>query len=180
MPQTTTLKLGDAAPAFSLPGVDGKTYQLEDFSFAKALCVIFMCNHCPYVKAAIDRIIAIQRDCAGKGVQVIGINSNETVNHPEDSFEHMVRWAKEKRFNFPYLRDDRQDVARAYGAQRTPHIFVFDQQRKLRYTGAVDDNTQDAAKVKRQYLREAIDALLAGQPVEEAQTHAIGCSVKWA
>ncbi len=180
MPAMASLKLGDAAPAFSLPGVDGKTYRLEDFSSAKALCVIFMCNHCPYVKATIDRIIALQRDYAGKAAQVVGINSNETVNHPEDSFEQMIRWAKEKAFNFPYLRDDTQAVARAYGAERTPHIFVFDQSRKLRYTGAIDDNTQDPTKVKRRYLREAIDALLANQPVKEAETHAIGCSVKWA
>ena len=180
MPQTTTLKLGDTAPAFSLPGVDGKTYRLEDLSSAKVLCVIFMCNHCPYVKATIDRIIAIQRDYAGKGAAVIGINSNETVNHPEDSFDQMVRWAKEKSFNFPYLRDDSQEVVRAYGAERTPHIFLFDAQRKLRYTGAIDDNTQDASKAKRHYLREAIDALLAGQPIKEAETHAIGCTVKWA
>ena len=180
MPQTTTLKLGDIAPGFSLPGVDGKTYRLEDFSSAKALCVIFMCNHCPYVKATIDRIIAIQRDYAGNGAAIVGINSNETVNHPEDSFDYMVQWAKEKSFNFPYLRDDSQDIARAYGAERTPHIFLFDAQRKLRYTGAVDDNTQDATKAKRHYLREAIDALLAGQAVKDAETHAIGCTVKWA
>ncbi len=180
MPQATTLKLGDPAPPFSLPGVDGKTYRLEDFSSAKTLCVIFMCNHCPYVKATIDRIIAIQRDYAGKGATIVGINANETVNHPEDSFDQMVRWAKEKSFNFPYLRDDSQDTARAYGAERTPHIFLFDAQRKLRYTGAIDDNTKEPANVKRQYLREAIDALLTGQPIKEAETPAMGCTVKWA
>ncbi len=176
----TTLKIGDAAPEFSLPATDGKTYRLADLASTQVVCVIFMCNHCPYVKATIDRIIALQRDYAGKGVQIVGINSNETANHPEDSFEHMVRWAQEKAFNFPYLRDDTQAVARAYGAERTPHIFLFDQQRQLRYTGAIDDNTQDPTKVKRHYLREAIDALLANQPVKEAETHAIGCSVKWA
>jgi len=180
MPTTATLKLGDAAPEFSLPGVDGKTYHLKELVSSRVVCVIFMCNHCPYVKAAIDRIIALQQNYTGKGVQVIGVNSNETGNHPEDSLEHMIRWAKEKWFNFPYLRDESQAVARAYGAERTPHIFLFDQQRTLRYTGAIDDNTQDPSKVKRQYLREAIDALLANQPVKEAQTHAIGCSVKWA
>ena len=180
MPATETLALGDPAPDFSLSGVDGKTHRLADFSASPVLCVIFMCNHCPYVRATIDRIIALQRDYSGDGVQVVGINSNETVNHPEDSLEHMIRWAKEKRFNFPYLRDETQAVARAYGAQRTPHIFLFGRDRRLRYTGAVDDSTQDPAKVKRQYLREAIDALLANQPVKDAQTHAIGCSVKWA
>ena len=180
MPTPATVKLGDAAPDFSLPGADGKTYRLNDFASSHVVCVIFICNHCPYVKATIDRIIALQRDYVGKGVQVIGINSNETVNHPEDSLEHMVRWAKEKRFNFPYLRDESQAVARAYGAERTPHIFLFDQARRLRYTGAIDDNTQDPSQVKRRYLHEAIEALLANQPVKEAETHAIGCSVKWA
>ena len=174
------MKLGETAPDFSLPGTDGKTYRLADFASTHVVCVIFMCNHCPYVKATIDRIIALQRDYVGKGAQVIGINSNETANHPEDSVEHMIRWAKEKAFNFPYLRDETQAVARAYGAERTPHIFLFDQQRALRYTGAIDDNTQDPTKVRRRYLREAIDALLAHQPIKEAQTHAIGCSVKWA
>lgn len=174
------MRLGDTAPDFSLPATDGTTYRLVDCASSKVVCVIFMCNHCPYVKATIDRIIALQRDYAGKGVRIIGINSNETANHPEDSVECMIRWAKEQSFNFPYLRDDTQAVARAYGAERTPHIFLLDQRRALRYTGAIDDNTQDAAKVKRRYLREAIDALLANQPVKEAETHAIGCSVKWA
>ena len=109
-----------------------------------------------------------------------GINANETQNYPEDDLPHMIQWAKEKRFNFPYLRDDSQAVARAYGAERTPHIFLFDRDRKLRYTGAIDDNTQDASKVKRRYLREAIEALLANQPLKESQTHAMGCTIKWA
>jgi len=180
MPTTVTLKLGDAAPGFSLPGVDGKTWRLSDVRDKPVACVIFMCNHCPYVKATIDRLIGIQRDYAGKGVQLIGINANETKNYPEDDLPHMIRWAKEKAFNFPYLRDEAQAVARAYGAERTPHIFLFDRERTLRYTGAIDDNTQDASKVTRRYLREAIDALLASQPVKETQTHAMGCSIKWA
>jgi len=174
------LKLGNAAPPFSLPAVDGRTYSLASFSDAPAVVVIFMCNHCPYVKATIDRIIAIARDYAERGVAVIGINSNETVNHPEDSFDNMQRWAQAKSFNFPYLRDETQAVARAYSAERTPHIFLFDQERKLRYTGAIDDNTEHPSKVKRQYLREAIDALLAKRAPKEAETHAIGCTIKWA
>ena len=174
------MKLGDAAPEFSLPGVDGKTVRLADFRDQAAACVIFMCNHCPYVKATIDRLIALQRDYAPQGVQLIGINANETKNYPEDDLPHMIRWAKEQRFNFPYLRDDTQEVARAYGAERTPHIFLFDRQRKLCYTGAIDDNTQDASKATRHYLREAIDAILANQPVKETETHAVGCTIKWA
>ena len=175
-----TLNLGDAAVEFSLPGVDGKTIRLSDFHDKPAVCVVFMCNHCPYVKATIDRMLALQRDYADKGAQLIGINANETKNYPEDDLPHMIRWAKEKRFNFPYLRDEAQEVARAYGAERTPHIFLFDRQRKLCYTGAIDDNTQDASKATRHYLREAIDAILANQPVKDTETHAVGCTIKWA
>ena len=180
MPTAVTLKLGDAAPAFSLPGVDGKTYQVSDFGGTPALCVVFMCNHCPYVKATIDRLIALQRDYAAKGVQLVGINANETKNYPEDDLPHMQQWAKEKAFNFPYLRDESQAVARAYGAERTPHIFLFDRARRLAYTGAIDDNTKDETQVTRRYLREAIDAVLAGKPVADTQTQAMGCSIKWA
>ena len=180
MPTTTLLKLGDPAPAFALPGVDGQTYRLSDFDGKAVVCVIFMCNHCPYVKATIDRMLALQRDYESRGVQLVGINANETRNYPEDDLAHMVQWAKAKHFNFPYLRDETQAVARAYGAERTPHIFLFDRDRKLRYTGALDDNTQDPSKVTRRYLRDAIDALLANRPVGESQTSAMGCSIKWA
>jgi peroxiredoxin len=174
------MKLGEVAPDFALPGVDGQTHRLADFQDMPVLCVIFMCNHCPYVKATIDRLIALQRDYAAQGVQLVGINANETRNYPEDDLPHMIRWVREKGFNFPYLRDDTQAVARAYGAERTPHIFLFDRERTLRYTGAIDDSTQDPAKVRRRYLREAIDALLANQPIKEVETHAVGCTVKWA
>jgi len=174
------MKLGEPAPDFSLPGVDGKTWRLSDFGDKPVLCVIFMCNHCPYVKATIDRLIMLQRDYASKGVQLVGVNANETQHYPEDDLPHMIQWAKEKRFNFPYLRDETQSVARAYGAERTPHLFLFDRDRRLRYTGAIDDNTQDPTKVTRHYLREAIDAILANQAVKEAETHAVGCTIKWA
>ena len=174
------MELGERAPEFSLPGVDGKTYGLLEFRDTPVLCVIFMCNHCPYVKATIDRFMTLQQNYGAKGVQLVGINANETKNYPEDDLPHMKQWAKEKGFNFPYLRDETQAVARAYGAERTPHIFLFDRERKLRYTGALDDNVQDPTKVKRRYLQEAIDALLANQSVRETQTHAMGCTIKWA
>src|SRR3989338_1081898 len=174
------MRVGDLAPDFSLPGVDGTTHGLTAFADRPVLCIVFMCNHCPYVKATIDRLIALQRDYAGRGAAFVGINANETKNHPEDDLPHMIAWAKEKAFNFPYLRDDSQAVARAYGAQRTPHIFLFDRERRLRYTGAIDDNTHDPSKVTRRHLRDAIEALLANRPVAEAETHAIGCTVKWA
>lgn len=174
-----TLTHGDPAPDFTLPGTDGRERSLADFAGAKALAVIFSCNHCPYVQAYEGRMMAIQRDLGPQGVQVVAINSNETKNYPEDSFEKMVERAAALGFNFPYLRDESQAVARAYGAERTPHIFLFDQERKLVYTGAIDDNWKEPESATRHYLREAIQAVLAGQPVPEPSTHAIGCSVKW-
>lgn len=177
---TKSLSIGSIAPEFhSLPGVDGNTYSLEDFADRKVLVVVFSCNHCPYVKAYEDRMMAFQRDCAPKKVQLIAINSNDTKNYPDDDFNGMVRRAKEKGFTFPYLRDDDQSVAEAYGATYTPEFFVFDAERKLRYHGKMDDNYQSPADVKRQYLQEAVDAVLAGEPVAEPETHSIGCTIKW-
>ena len=173
------LKLGDRAPDFELPGVDGRTYSFQDFKDQRALVVIFSCNHCPYVQAYEDRIVAIQQDYVDRGVQFVAINSNDDRNYPEDSFEEMVKRAKTKRFTFPYLRDMSQAVARAFGATHTPQLFVFDQDRKLRYTGKIDDNWQEPNAVKRQYLREALDAILKGSEPVEARTHAIGCTIKW-
>ena len=175
-----TLHIGDQAPGFRLPGVDGRTYSLEEFTGKPVLIVVFSCNHCPYVQAYEDRMISIQRDYQPRGVQLIAINSNDDVNYPEDSFNAMVERAKAKGFNFPYLRDANQEVAKAYGATHTPQLFVFDHGRKLRYTGKIDDNWQNPGAVKRQYLREAVDALLQGAAPAEAETHAIGCTIKWA
>ena len=166
-------------PSFALPGVDGKNYGPDDFKGKKALAVIFSCNHCPYVQAYEDRMVEIQRDYASKGVQLIAINSNETKNFPEDDFAHMVKRAKDKEFNFPYLRDENQSVAKAYGPARTPEVFLFDQDFVLRYHGAIDDNYQDPAKVKRKYVREALDDILAGKPPRTKETSAVGCSIKW-
>ena len=174
------LELGDPAPAFRLPGVDGRTYSLEGLADKQVLVVIFSCNHCPYVQAYEDRMVAIQRDYRDRGVQLIAINSNDDVNYPEDRFERMVERAKSKAYNFPYLRDAAQDVAKAYGATHTPHLFVFGQDRRLRYTGKIDDAWQNPTAVKRHYLREALDALLGGAAPVEAKTHAIGCTIKWA
>ncbi len=164
---------------FDLPGTDGRNHSLSELKDKKALILIFSCNHCPYVQAYEDRVIDIQRDYASKGAQVVAINSNETSNHPDDSFENMVRRAKEKNFNFLYLRDESQSAARAFGATHTPHIFVFDQQGDLRYTGKIDDNWQEPSKVAKRYLRDALDAILSGNPVAEPETFAIGCTIKW-
>jgi peroxiredoxin len=173
------MKLGDSAPEFSLKGVDGGVTSLSSFKDAKALVVIFSCNHCPYVMAYEDRVIQLQKDYASKGVRFVAINSNDAVNYPDDSFDNMVKRAKEKGFNFPYLRDDAQAAAKAYGATHTPHLFVFDGARKLAYTGKIDDNWQDPAAVKSRFLKDALDDILSGKKPRVPETHAIGCTIKW-
>lgn len=173
------LNISDKIPGFSLKEVDGKTYSLGTFADKHVLVVFFGCNHCPYVQAYEQRLIDIQNDYGAKGVQLIDINSNEDKNYPEDSFPNMIKRAKEMGYNFPYLRDETQDVARAFGATHTPHMFVFDKDRRLSYTGKIDDNWQTPKAVKRQHLREALNALLAGNKAPEPITHAIGCTIKW-
>lgn len=173
------LKIGGKAPDFRLPGVDGKAYSLSDFKGKKILVVVFMCNHCPYVQAYLERIKAIQSDFGVKSVQVVGINSNDEVNYPDDSFEKMIEMNKSKKLNFPYLRDEDQSVASAYGAQCTPECFVFDADRKLSYHGRIDDNYKDENTVKTYDLRNAINALIHNQKVTIELTPAIGCSIKW-
>lgn len=173
------LKIGDRAPDFNLKGVDSKNHTLSSFTDNKILVVMFTCNHCPYVQGWEDRLVTIQRDYGPKGVQLVAINSNETKNYPEDSFDKMVIRAKEKRFNFPYLRDEDQSIAKAYDAACTPEIYVFDAERKLRYHGRVDDNYQDPKAVKSHDLKNALDDLLANHSVKNPETPAMGCSIKW-
>lgn len=177
------MKIGDPAPDFSLKGVDGKTWRLEDFAGSKALVVIFSCNHCPYVVAYEGRMIDLQKEFAARGARFALINSNEDQNYPEDSFENMVRRAGEKGYPFPYLRDETQAVARAYGAVRTPHLFVFAPAGPsgwvLAYTGKIDDNWQDPDRVKEPYLKRALEALTSGKPPPVRETDAIGCTIKW-
>jgi len=174
------LPLGEKAPDFSLPGVDGRTYSLQSFSDKPVLAVMFTCNHCPYVQAYEDRLIAVQRDFADRGVQLVAINANETQNYPEDDFPKMVQRAKMKNYNFPYLRDEDQSVAEAYGAHYTPEIFLLDRERRLRYTGRIDDNWQNPKAARSHDLRSAVEALLDGRAVSQPETHAIGCTIKWA
>ncbi len=173
------LRIGDKAPDFSLLSVDEKKYSLNDFKGKKILVIVFMCNHCPYVQAYVDRIKAIQSDFGIKGLQVVGINSNDELNYPDDSYEKMVEMSKSKKLNFPYLRDDIQDIASSYGAQCTPECFVFDGERKLKYHGRVDDNYKDEKSVKVYDLRNAINALLHNRKVPIELTQAMGCSIKW-
>lgn len=176
----TAIKLSDTLPEFkNLPGADGKPYSSSDFSDKDILVVVFSCNHCPYVRAHEKRMIAFQRDYAPKGVQLVAINSNDAKNYSEDRFEKMVQRAKEKGFNFPYLRDEDQSVAESFGATHTPQFFVFDRERKLRYSGKMDDNWEHPEAVKENYLRDALDAILGGKKVAVPETYSIGCTIKW-
>jgi peroxiredoxin len=172
------LSLGEKAPPFDLPGVDGRSHSLESFSGSRVLVVVFTCNHCPYSKAYEDRLVSIQSDFKKKGVQLVAINSNDEGAYPEDGFEMMISRAKEKGFNFPYLRDESQSVVGAYGAVCTPHIFAFDSSRTLRYRGRVDDS-KDPSKVTSHDLRNALDDLVAGSEVRVPDTRPFGCSIKW-
>jgi len=173
------LNIGDKAPDFGLPGVDGKAYSLNDFRSKKVLVLVFMCNHCPYVQAYIERLKSVQDDFGVKGVQIVGINSNDEVNYPDDSFDKMISMSKDKQLNFTYLRDEDQSTANAYGAQCTPECFVFDGERKLRYHGRVDDNYKDENAVQTYDLRNALNALIHNEKVGIELTPAIGCSIKW-
>jgi len=173
-----TLELGEKAPDFDLKGVDGARYSLASFSGSLVLTVIFSCNHCPYVKDYEDRMVGIQRDYSPKGVQLVAINSNDDKAYPDDSFPEMIRRAKEKGFNFPYLRDPNQEVVEAFGAVCTPHVFAFDKNRVLSYRGRVDDS-RDPARVKSLDLRNALDDLVSGAKVRIPDTRPFGCSIKW-
>lgn len=173
------IALGTKAPPFRLPGTDDRTYDLDSFRDARALVVVFTCNHCPYAKAYETRFVDLVNDYRERGVALVAINPNDDRSHPDDSFDNMKARAKERGFNFPYLRDDTQEIARAYGAVCTPDIFVFDDERALRYAGRVDDSWRDPSGVKRTDLRDALDAILAKRAIDFAVTPAMGCSIKW-
>ena len=174
-----TLDSGMPGPEFRLPGVDGHQHGLDDYADQKVVVLSFTCNHCPVAKATEDRLNALQNDYAGRGVALIAISSNETVNHPTDDLPHMIALAKAKGYQFPYLFDETQEVAKAYGAQRTPHFFVLGPDRRVAYTGAIDDSPNDASQAERHYVRDALEALLAGRPISKAKTDPVGCNVKW-
>jgi len=179
------LSIGSTIPSFQgLRGIDGGTYGLRDFSGCRILIIVFSCNHCPYVQAYEDRMKEFQSVYGSQGVRLVAVNSNETVNYPEDNFEEMVKRGKTRGFNFPYLRDENQSVADAFGATHTPEFFVFAPKSGahdlvLQYHGKMDDNYQQPAAVKRRYLQEAVESILAGRGVVEPETHSIGCTIKW-
>jgi peroxiredoxin len=174
-----TLSIGDKAPNFKLPATNGKTYQLDDFHDAKALVVFFTCNHCPFVLGSDEVTRKTAERFASQGVRFVGINSNGLETHPEDSFDLMVERMKAQKFPWTYLRDESQDVARAYGALRTPHFYLLDANRKLVYTGRGVDSPRDTSKMTVNDLERALQEHLAVKPVSVPMTNPLGCNVKW-
>jgi peroxiredoxin len=174
-----TLPLGSQAPAFSLPATDGKTYALENFAEASVLVVFFTCNHCPYVTGSDEVTRATALKFQPVGVRFVGINSNSAATHPNDDFPHMVTRMQEQRFPWIYLHDRSQAVAKAYGALRTPHFYVFDRERRLVYSGRGVDQPRNTAKMTVNDLDQALSDITAGRPVTKPLTNPIGCNVKW-
>lgn len=172
-------EVGDTASDFKLKNVDGKMISLADYKTAKGFIVIFDCNTCPYSKAYNQRIIDLNEKYAAKGVPVIAINANDPSRSSGDSFDEMVRIARKKGYTFPYLVDETQEVAKAYGATNTPHVFVLSGDLKVVYIGTIDDNSRKAEAVTKRYVEDAVDALLAGKTPAVTKTKAIGCGIKW-
>lgn len=174
--------VGDPVADFSLKNFDGKTVSLSDYKDGKGAIVIFDCNTCPYSKAYNDRIIALNKKYASQGFPVITINANDPQLSPGDSFEEMVARAKQKKYDFPYLIDESQAVARAFGATNTPHVFVLQKAGdnfQVAYIGTIDNNSRDASSVSKRYVEDAVDALIAGKTIGTKTTKAIGCGIKW-
>jgi peroxiredoxin len=164
---------------FHLMGIDDKIYSPGDFAGAKILVIVFMCNHCPYVKAVIGRLVKLQDEFSGMGVRFIGINPNDEKTYPEDSLENMKHYYIKWKMNFPYLRDDTQETAKSFDAICTPDIYVYDENRILKYRGRIDDNWKDENSVSKRELADALTCLLEGRQVSENQNPSIGCSIKW-
>jgi peroxiredoxin len=178
----TGYEVGDLVADFKLKNVDGKTVALSTYKDAKGAIIIFDCNTCPYSKAYNDRIIALNNNYSSKGFPVIAINANDPGISPGDSFDAMVKYAKDKNYSFPYLLDESQSVARAFGATNTPHVFVLKKEGKdfkVAYIGAIDNNSKDASAADKKYVEEAVDALVSGKEVPTNKTKAIGCTIKW-
>jgi peroxiredoxin len=176
MTTTTGFSIGDQAPHFELPDTGGKKHSLADG--AAATVVVFTCNHCPYALAWHDRIASVARDYADRGVRVLAINSNDAERYPRDSYEAMVERVSKEDWPMPYLHDQSQEVAHAYGAKTTPDVFLLDEQGRLRYRGAPDEDYDDPSK-DAAWLRVALDAVLSDRPPEPAETDPVGCSIKW-
>ncbi len=178
----TGLEPGSEAKDFKLKNTDGKQVALADYKSAKGFIIVFTCNHCPFAKAYENRIMALDKKYKLLGYPVIAINSNDSAAYPDDSYPEMVKRAKKKKYSFPYLYDQSQDIAKAYGALKTPHIFLLHKENNklvLKYTGAIDDNSDDEKKVTQKYLENALTELMAGKEVTVKTTKAIGCGIKW-
>jgi peroxiredoxin len=175
-------KVGDKAADFKLLNVDGKMVSMADYKTAKGIIVVFTCNHCPFAKKYESRIMNLDKMFRPKGYPVIAISPNDTAQVPEDSYENMQSRAKEKGYTFPYLLDISQATAMAYGATKTPHVFVLEKTKEgfmVRYIGAIDDNSDDESAVKVKYVENAVNNILAGKAVSPDNTKAIGCGIKW-
>jgi len=180
MTASTMLSLGTEAPDFTLPDAEGNLVSLSDFADARALVVVFMCNHCPFVKHVIDGFVKLVREYQPRGIAVVGINANDANEFPEDRPEKMSQFARQKGFTFPYLFDETQDVAKRYRAACTPDFFVFDENRRLVYRGQMDDSRPGSdVPVTGADLRAALNAVLTGQPIPEEQKPSMGCNIKW-
>lgn len=176
---TFTLSIGERAPSFDLKATDGEMYALKDFNDEKILVVFFTCNHCPYVINSNEITRKTVEKFAAKGVKFVGINSNSSKTNPTDSFEHMVSDMEENKFPWLYLHDETQEVAKAYGALRTPHFYVFDEDRKLIYTGRGVDNPREPEKMTVNDLENALAEAVEGKQISTPMTNPIGCNVKW-
>lgn len=176
---TFTLAIGAKAIDFSLPATDGKSYSLESFITSPVLVIFFTCNHCPYVIGSDEITRQTALKFKDQGVQFIAINSNSKETYPTDSFEHMVARMEEQQFPWIYLYDESQEVAKAYGALRTPHFYLFDKNRKLVYSGRGVDSPRNTSKMKVNDLENALQEYLSGRPVSKPLTNPIGCNVKW-
>lgn len=175
-------KPGDKAMDFKLKNIDGKMVSLTDYKDAKGIIVVFTCNHCPFSVKYEDRINDLAKKYNSAGYPLVAVNPNDTIQYADDAYSKMQVRAKDKGFVFPYLVDDTQAVAKAYGATKTPHVFLLQKEGKefvVKYVGAIDDNTDDASAVKVKYVEQAIDELNAGKPVSVNSTKAIGCGIKW-
>ena len=180
--ETPGYQIGDVATDFNLPNVDGKMVKLADFKKAKGFIVVFTCNHCPFSQAYEQRIINLHNKYAAKGYPVIAINPNDAKREPEDSYAKMQELAKAKKYPFVYLHDETQQIAKTYGATRTPHVYVVQKTKvgnTVQYIGAIDDNYEDEKQVKEKYVEVAVNALLNGKAVAKTNTKAIGCTIKW-
>jgi peroxiredoxin len=173
------ISIGEAAPAFNLPATDGQSYTYEDVKGEQGTVIMFWCNHCPYVQGSEGRLIALAEEFKPRGIGFAAINANRADSYVEDDFPHMQQRAEAKGYNFTYLHDETQDIARSYGAQRTPEAFLFDGAGKLRYHGRIDDNPQDERAARSSDLRSAIEAVLSGSAPEPSETGPIGCTIKW-